>query len=81
MSAKPCLFHKKSKIWGNQLIHPEITLKNKLGYLENRINHYVDTNISDMIIRLDRYTTTKAKEIKFWKKHSSFMDNNKTLSY
>ena len=64
VSAKPCLFHKESKIWGNQLIHPEITLKNKLGYLENRINHYVDTNISDMIIRLDRYTTTKAKEIR-----------------
>ena len=64
MSAKPCLFHKESKIWGNQLIHPEITLKNKLGYLENRINHYVDTNISDMILRLDRYTTTKAKEIR-----------------
>ena len=68
VSAKPCLFHKNSKIWGDQIIHPKIILKNKLGYLENRINHYVDANISDMILRLDRYTTAKAKEIRNSKK-------------
>ena len=64
VSAKPCLFHKNSKIWGNEIIHPKITLINKLGYLDSRINHYIDANISDMILRLDRYTSAKAKEIR-----------------
>ena len=64
VSAKPCLFHKNSKVWGNETIHPKVTLKNKLGFLENRIDHYVDENISDMIMRLDRYTTVKAIEIR-----------------
>ena len=64
VSAKPCLFHKNSKIWGNQIIHPEVSLGKKIGLLDSRIKHYVDENISDMIIRLDRYTSAKAKEIR-----------------
>lgn len=68
VSAKPCLFHKNSKVWGNQIIHPEVSLGNKIGLLDKRIKHYVDENISDMIIRLDRYTTAKAKEIRNSKK-------------
>lgn len=64
VSAKPCLFHKNSKKWGDQIIHPKINLGNKLGYLNNRIEHFVDTNISDMILRLDRYTSAKASEIR-----------------
>lgn len=64
VSAKPCLFHKNSKVWGKEIIHPKVSLGHKLGSLDNRIKHYVDENISDMIIRLDRYTTAKAKEIR-----------------
>tara|TARA_B100000686_G_scaffold354963_1_gene468543 strand:- start:7670 stop:8464 length:795 start_codon:yes stop_codon:yes gene_type:complete len=64
VSAKPCLFHKNSKVWGDETIHPKVYLNNKLGFLDNRIIHYVDENISDMIARLDRYTTAKAIEIR-----------------
>ena len=61
---KPCLFHKSSKVWGSEPIHPSLKLGNKLGTLENSINHYIDKNISDMIARLDRYSALKAVEIR-----------------
>ena len=63
VSSKPCLFNKQSKIWGNETIHPSLNLEYKHGFLNNRIDHYVDSNISDMILRLDRYTTAKASDI------------------
>lgn len=64
VSSKPCLFNKNSKVWGNESIHPSLKLNNKQGFLNNRINHYVDRNISDMINRLDRYTSAKAKDLR-----------------
>jgi glycosyltransferase involved in cell wall biosynthesis len=64
VSSKPCLFNKNSKKWGNETIHPSLNLDNKHGFLENRIDHYVDRNISDMILRLDRYTSAKAIDIR-----------------
>ena len=64
VSSKPCLFNKNSKIWGNESIHPSLKLKYRQGFLNNRIDHYVDRNISDMIKRLDRYTSTKAIDLR-----------------
>ena len=64
VSSKPCLFNKSSKVWGNENIHPSLKLKNKQGFLQNRIDHYIDSNISDMILRLDRYTSAKAEDIR-----------------
>ena len=61
---KPCLFHKNSKVWGSEPIHPSLKLGKKLGTLDNSINHYIDKNISDMIARLDRYSALKAVEIR-----------------
>ena len=64
VSSKPCLFNKNSKIWGNESIHPSLKLNDRQGFLINRIDHYVDRNISDMIQRLDRYTSAKAKDLR-----------------
>ena len=64
VSSKPCLFNKNSKKWGNEAIHPSLQLSYKHGFLESRIEHYVDRNISDMILRLDRYTSAKAIDIR-----------------
>lgn len=64
VSSKPCLFNKNSKIWGNESIHPSLNLSYKQGFLNNRIDHYVDKNISDMLKRLDKYTSTKAKDLR-----------------
>ena len=64
VSSKPCLFNKNSKTWGVETIHPSLILKHKHGFLKNRIDHYVDNNISDMIHRLDRYTNARAYDIR-----------------
>lgn len=64
VSAAPRLFRKGHKKWGDQRIHPALELKGPKGTLENRMAHYVDRNISDMIARLDRYTTAKAADLR-----------------
>ena len=60
------LFRKGSKTWGQQRIHPTITYAPntvKGVPLINPIHHYVDTDISDMINRFDRYTTANAHDL------------------
>jgi glycosyltransferase involved in cell wall biosynthesis len=63
-AAYPGLFKTGVKVWGQQRVHPSLTWHGKKGaMLEHRINHYVDRNISDMIKRLDSYTTARAKDL------------------
>ena len=50
----PGLFRRGVKRWGAQRLHPALDLTGKPGpTLTNRLDHYVDRNISDMIRRLD----------------------------
>ena len=64
VSAAPRLSYKGCKIWNEtQTIHPSIILKGKKGKLENRINHYVDEDLNDMLKRLIRYTDNKSFDI------------------
>ncbi len=63
VSSAPRLFRKSFKIWGRQRIHPSVQLKGKRGYLKQRMIHYVDEDISDMLKRLDRYTDAKALDL------------------
>lgn len=58
LSAKGC------KRWGGQRIHPSVKFSGQEGRLQNRMIHYVDRNISDMIHRLDRYTTARAADLR-----------------
>ncbi|PPR10600.1 MAG: hypothetical protein CFH41_01589 [Alphaproteobacteria bacterium MarineAlpha11_Bin1] len=61
----PGLFRRGSKRWGLQRLHPTLELTSKEGpTLENRLDHYVDRNISDMIRRLDSYTSARAHDIR-----------------
>jgi len=63
--AYPGLFRKGAKIWGDQRVHPALTLTGKKGpTLSNRVQHYVDRDISDMIRRFDGYTTARAKDLR-----------------
>ena len=64
VSAAPRLFRKGHKRWGSQRIHPSLELKGPRKKLENRMFHFVDKNISDMIQRLDRYTTARAADLR-----------------
>jgi len=64
-SAYPGLFRKGAKTWGRQRVHPSLTFEGEQGApLNNRIDHYVDRDISDMIRRLDSYTSANAADLR-----------------
>lgn len=64
-AAYPGLFRKGVKVWGRDRVHPSLTWHGRKGpMLKNRLNHYVDRNISDMIRRLDSYSTAKARDLR-----------------
>jgi len=64
-SAYAGLFRNGAKKWGAQRVHPAITLSGAQGCtLEARLVHHVDGNISDMLRRLDRYTSLRAQDLR-----------------
>ena len=59
------LFRKGTKTWGNQRVHPKLVLTGEPGErLGSPLKHYVDRNISEMIARLDRYSTLRARDLR-----------------
>jgi glycosyltransferase involved in cell wall biosynthesis len=59
------LFRKGTKTWGPQRVHPKLLLTGEAGErLKSPLKHYVDRNISDMIARLDRYSTLRARDLR-----------------
>ena len=64
-AAYPGLFRHGVKVWGDQRVHPRLIWSGRNGpMLESRLDHYVDRNISDIIHRLDSYTTARAKDLR-----------------
>lgn len=64
VSAAPRLSSRGAKRWGDQRIHPSLKLTGPKRRLKTPIEHYVDSSISDMIRRLDRYTTARAQDLR-----------------
>jgi glycosyltransferase involved in cell wall biosynthesis len=64
VSATARLFSRGAKTWGDQRIHPEVTLSGARRWLTTPMEHYVDDDISDMIRRLDRYSTMRARDLR-----------------
>ncbi|MFP6749232.1 MAG: glycosyltransferase family 2 protein, partial [Alphaproteobacteria bacterium] len=64
VSAAPRLSARGAKRWGEQRIHPALTLSGPRRWLHTPIRHNVDRNISDMLQRLDRYTTARAADLR-----------------
>lgn len=59
------LFRKGAKRFGEGRVHPQLHLSGRPGpTLANPLEHMVDRNISDMIRRLDRYTTARAQDLR-----------------
>jgi len=64
-SAHAGLFRKGAKVWGRERVHPSLVFTGTKGArLGAPLEHYVDRNISDMIQRLDRYTTARAADLR-----------------
>lgn len=64
VSATVRLFSRGAKSWGDQRIHPKVTLKGVRRWLKSPMEHYVDDDISDMIRRLDRYSSMRARDLR-----------------
>ncbi len=64
VSATVRLFSRGAKSWGDQRIHPKVTLKGARRWLKSPMEHYVDDDISDMIRRLDRYSSMRARDLR-----------------
>ncbi|HUI17537.1 MAG TPA: glycosyltransferase family 2 protein [Alphaproteobacteria bacterium] len=79
VSAAVRLFTKGAKIWGDQRIHPKLTLSGERRWLKSRMIHYVDRNISDMLARLDRYTTVRARDLRASGDIGSYVHNVRRL--
>ncbi len=75
VSAAVRLYTPGAKQWGDQTGHPEITLHGEKRRLKNPIIHYHDRNISDMILRFDRYTSARARDMRAAGQIGSFASN------
>ena len=64
VSATVRLFSKGAKSWGMTKIHPPVTLSGTRLKLTAPMIHYVDRDVSDMIQRLDRYSTARADDLR-----------------
>lgn len=75
VSAAPRLSARGTKRWGDQRIHPRLQLTGPKRWLKTPIDHYVDASISDMIQRLDRYTTARAQDLREGGDIGGFVNN------
>ncbi len=63
-AAVPQLSRKGAKRWGMQRVHPSLAWTGTKGpRLTQAIQHYVDRDISDMLRRLDRYSSARAADL------------------
>lgn len=70
------LSRKGVKHWGAQRVHPAVTFHGRPGSrLATPLVHHVDRNVSDMIRRLDSYSTARAMDLVESGKIGSFANN------
>lgn len=79
VSATTRLFSRGAKSWGDQRIHPVVELRGEKRWLRTPMIHYVDASISDMLRRLDRYTTQRARDMRAAGSKESFGRNFRRL--
>ena len=64
------------KQWGFQRVHPKIKLRGKRGFdLKNSLVHYYCKNISDLLKKLDNYSSARAIDLKNEKKKENLFKN------
>jgi len=64
-AAYPGLFRRGVKIWGDDRVHPSLRWSGRRGkMLDHRLAHYVDHDLSDMIKRLNSYSSAKARDLR-----------------
>ena len=72
-NGRPTLFRKGIKTWGRERVHPHLHVTGRQGPdLKNGIVHHIDRNISDMVLRFDRYTSERAADLRERREFRSF---------
>jgi glycosyltransferase involved in cell wall biosynthesis len=81
-SAHAGLYRRGAKSWrDDRVLHASVTLSGPQGpTLEQRLAHYVDRNISDMLLRLDRYTSLRAQDLRDSGDIGSFAHNIRRIA-
>jgi glycosyltransferase involved in cell wall biosynthesis len=76
-SAHAGLYRRGVKSWrDDRVLHASVSLTGPQGPdLKERLTHLVDRNISDMLIRLDRYTSLRAHDLRASGDIGSFVHN------
>jgi glycosyltransferase involved in cell wall biosynthesis len=62
--AAPRLFSRGAKRWGPQRVHPALELGVLRGRLRSPMAHTMDSGVSAMLARLDRYSTARARDLR-----------------
>ncbi|GIL40808.1 glycosyltransferase [Roseiterribacter gracilis] len=58
------LFRRGAKHWGNQRVHPKVNFTGQRGpVLQARLTHLVDRDVTDLLQRFDRYTSSRALDL------------------
>src|SRR5260221_3189554 len=57
------LFAKGAKQWGDQTVHPRIVLSGTALELTQPITHFLDRDFTDLIDRLNRYSSAHAHDL------------------
>ncbi len=74
------LFRNNIKKWGRQRVHPKILMNGKKGPdLKNQLDHFYCKSISDLISKLDSYSTARAMDLKESKNRESLLINIRRL--
>lgn len=59
------LFRPQAKTWGPERVHPKLVLRGEKGEaLQARLDHYVDRDVTDMLDRLNRYSSARAADLR-----------------
>ena len=56
-------FNKQAGRFNEVQVHESVQIKGKTGYLKNSLIHYTYKNISDFLIRMNRYSTLAADDL------------------
>lgn len=63
VSATPRLSARGAKRWGDQRVHPKLALDGAAMWLEQPLIHHVDRDFSDMLDRMNRNTSARARDL------------------
>jgi glycosyltransferase involved in cell wall biosynthesis len=63
VSATPRLSARGAKRWGNQMVHPKLALEGTAMWIGQPLIHHVDRDFSDMLDRMNRNTSARARDL------------------